>query len=362
MSVDSTTLDIFKNMAEKRVKSQPETTNPNEVKSTDKMQSEGTTQAKGAPGTKQAEPIIAPVKSSPEDSIFEALFMDRDGSEWPKIENILKQYLPVVFRGKLEKTGVANDYNVLLFLDQVNSIGEDHADRIYNAVSSFTNRGNILLIIGSKGGEIEPAYLISKNCRSSSVDRFVVSVPRRAKSAATLIALGASEIHMGSMSELGPIDPQLGQLPALAMNNALDTIAQLVSEYPKSSDMFAKYLESQLDLRILGYFKRINESAKQYAARLLEGKVVGDGFTPEKLAQHLVDHYNDHSFVIDNEEAIRLFGDAIVRCNTPEYHGGSEIEKFAKLVSNICRWIHNKETTFVGSIDDCLKVKDIKKS
>ncbi len=281
--------------------------------------------------------------------------------EWSKIEKVIKDNLPQVLNKKLSACALNSSYNVLLFFDQVNSICEDHADRVYNAVSSFAEKKDILLMIGSKGGEIEPAYLISKNCRSSSKDKFVVCIPRRAKSAATLIALGAAEIHMGAMSELGPIDPQLGQLPALAMNNALDTIATLVSEHPKSSDMFAKYLESQLDLRVLGYFKRINESAKQYAARLLAGKAVGKNFTPESLAQHLVDHYNDHSFVIDNEEALRLFGDEIVRCHSSEYLISSEVEKFTRLISNLCRWLHKKEITFVGSIDDCLKVKDCKK-
>ena len=34
-------------------------------------------------------------------------------------------------------------------------------------------------------------------------------VPRMAKSAATMICLGANEIIMSSTSELGPIDPQI---------------------------------------------------------------------------------------------------------------------------------------------------------
>gem|GEM_PF-6064967 len=34
--------------------------------------------------------------------------------------------------------------------------------------------------------------------------------------------------------------------------------------------MLAKYLSYKLDLRILGYFERVTESAVQYAQRLLE--------------------------------------------------------------------------------------------
>jgi hypothetical protein len=36
--------------------------------------------------------------------------------------------------------------------------------------------------------------------------------------------------------------------------------------------MLSEYIQEKLDLRILGYFERINESAMQYAERLLAGK------------------------------------------------------------------------------------------
>ncbi len=63
----------------------------------------------------------------------------------------------------------------------------------------------------------------------------MVSVPRRAKSAATLISLG-DEIHMGELSELGPIDPQVGKprLPVLSLrSSALECIATLCKNIPK---------------------------------------------------------------------------------------------------------------------------------
>jgi len=47
---------------------------------------------------------------------------------------------------------------------------------------------------------------------------------------------------MGSLSELGPIDPQINELPALGLKNSVDHIAELVRKYPASSEMFAKYL------------------------------------------------------------------------------------------------------------------------
>lgn len=186
----------------------------------------------------------------------------------------------------VKKYGVDN-YKIVLLFDENDTISSWHSNRIYSAATSGPQK-DILLLIQSTGGSIEPAYLISKTCRRRAKDKFVAVVPRRAKSAATLIALGANEIHMGLMSELGPIDPQFGGLPALSMQNALTLLADLSCKYPGSSQMLGKFLAEKLDLRILGYFDRINGSAIQYAERLLDGNEFAPNQTPKTLADHFV--------------------------------------------------------------------------
>lgn len=291
---------------------------------------------------------------TPTELIFDALW----NKDWKESEEVLRKNLPLVLRKAVQEAKIP-DYNILLFLDQSNPIGEDHADRIYSALSSFEERKDVLLIIGSRGGRIEPAYLISKNAKAAAKSRFVIVVPRRAKSAATLLALGADEIHMGAMSELGPIDPQLGRIPALSLTNALDTIANLVTKYPGSADMFAKYLQNQLDLGILGYFERINESAIQYGTRLLQGKTLGGNKTALELASHLVNHYKDHSFVIDKDEVLQLFGSEILKIQTKEYIFANSIDQDLRWFSRFAKLCHRKVLTYVGSFDSCMKLRDV---
>lgn len=64
------------------------------------------------------------------------------------------------------------------------------------------------LIINSPGGDGTVAEKIIELCRSYC-KKLRVLIPNRAKSAATIIALGADEIVMGHCSELGPIDAQV---------------------------------------------------------------------------------------------------------------------------------------------------------
>lgn len=258
------------------------------------------------------------------------------------------------------KNNSLDNYHTLLLYDQYKSISEFHSDRIYRAMSNGeTLEKDILMFIESGGGQIEPAYLISKTCKRLADKKFVVSIPRKAKSAATLISLGASELHMGLLSELGPIDPQFGGFPALGLANAVEKIAEMTEKFPTASDMFAKYLTDNVSIRDLGYFERINESATQYAVRLLNGKKLPDSKTVEELADHFTNHYKDHGFVIDSDEATELLGSSIIKSKTNEYTAGNEIYEFLHFMDFLFRMFKDKNMRYVGSIDNGLDLIDI---
>lgn len=271
----------------------------------------------------------------------------------------IKRQLGIHLQKLLDKSGLSG-YRLVLLYDDTYSISNFHANRIYEAVSDINKNENVLMVVVSDGGKIEPAYLISKTCKRLSKSKFVVSVPRRAKSAATLIALGASEIHMSLLSELGPIDPQFGGFPALGLANALEKIASLSTKFPDSAEMFAKYLTANLNIRDLGYFERINESAAQYAQRLLDGRNYPDGKTPEALADHFTNHYKDHSFVIDVDEASRLLGKACVKEGSKEYDLGNEIYSFLEFSGFCFEFFKKKSMRYVGSLANGLDLNDKK--
>lgn len=242
------------------------------------------------------------------------------------------------------------DFNCVFLFDHVGSMDRIHAEKIYSEIEKFTDKKNIILFLRSLGGKVEPAYLISKLCNRYKKQKFIVSIPAEAKSAATLLSLGADEIHMGPMSELGPIDPQVDGLPLLSVPNALDKIASLVEKYPASAPMFSSYLKDNLKIGILGYYDRIAESASQYAQRLLKGKLTDSSKSVEDLASHFTNHYKDHRFVIDVEESKELLGKSIVKDNTDIYKVGSRLLSFMNSVE--FAYLLNgesKKVTLVGS-------------
>lgn len=284
--------------------------------------------------------IIALFKNEPEETIKEEI--------WNHISNLsMKHNL--------------SEYRIVFIYDEDGSISPYHANKIYNALQSDKNSKNVMLFLHSEGGRVEPAYLISKTCKRLANPKFVVCIPRRAKSAATLIALGADEIHMGLMSELGPIDPQIRGYPAIALSNALDKIAELSSKFPGAGAMFSHYLCQKLELIDLGYFQRVTQSAAQYAERLLAGKTLGKEFSAQSLADHFVNYYKDHRFVIDVDEATELLGANIVKKDTREYDFANHAYQFLDVIRFFYEYVKKQDMSFVGAGADGIYTKVVKK-
>jgi hypothetical protein len=278
--------------------------------------------------------------------------------EWKNLFNLIKQskdvrdIVPQIIEHTkkiIVESTLENKYKIIFLYEPDRAIREYTVDQIYKSLPK-EKKMDILLIIHSHGGSAECAYLISKNCKEFA-NQFVVAIPRRAKSAATLLSLGADEIHLGAMSQLGPIDPQIGGLPALGLGNAVEYLASLCKKYPESSDMLAKYLSYKLDLRILGYFERVPESAMQYAYRLLENKALPKNQTAVKIAYDLVYSYKDHGFVIDKEEAKKYLGDCI-KINTSEYKLSDSIHRFLEDVQILSKSLKKKDLAVIGDLSD----------
>ncbi len=164
----------------------------------------------------------------------------------------------------------------------------------------------LALVINSPGGIGISAERIINICKSySGKESFIAIVPGKAKSAATMVCLGAEAIYMSKTSELGPIDPQiLIQKEKKKFNVAL---CNLVSSY---KELFAKatstkgnlqpYLQqlANYDSREIKEYETAIELAEDVAIRALEHgmmkgltkKEIKDKIkvflTPEKTKSH----------------------------------------------------------------------------
>lgn len=97
--------------------------------------------------------------------------------------------------------------------DAASMVNDEDVFIIENLLSTPSSKKDLVLILHSNGGYSLSAERIIDVCRNYCVrkndgSKFFVIVPKKAKSAATIVALGADKVYLRDTAELGPVDPQ----------------------------------------------------------------------------------------------------------------------------------------------------------
>lgn len=166
------------------------------------------------------------------------------------------------------------------------------------------------LIINSNGGSGNAAEKLLSMCRKKFTDGFTIIVPNFAKSAATMMCLGADKIMMGYLAELGPIDPQInaGSGEAVPARSFIDGLEMIRDNITKENDPPTMYLSmlSQVRPEIISICQAAIEDARSFAENWLTHYMLkNDPAHAKKVAEWLSDGktYKSHGKVIDHVEA-----------------------------------------------------------
>jgi hypothetical protein len=210
---------------------------------------------------------------------------------------------------------------------------DSHVHRAFmDSKASLPEKKPINLVVDSPGGMAGIAYELAMLFRSRC-GGFNVYIPEYAKSAATLLALGASNIWLAKHAEIGPLDVQVFDPERENVQSALDEVQSLerlnafalqavdagmiflASRSGKSfesllprvlhfvSEMLRPMFE-KLDTVHYTQMSRLLKIGEEYAIRLLEPRYGKD--KGEQIARQLVNGYPEHGFFIDSSEANRI--------------------------------------------------------
>lgn len=206
----------------------------------------------------------------------------------------------------------------------------------YNSLSEQLSPRDkdVLLIIGTLGGDPHAGYRIARAIRHNYKDKkLTVAIPGYCKSAGTLICIGASELVVSDKGELGPLDVQISKPDELfELSSGLDIIQALDFLNTNAMDSFKRYLieikvgsgittrmasniarkfASELYAPIFGHIDPVRLGEIQRAMLIAQAY----GQRLDKYAKNLKNNalsklmasYPDHGFVIDRREARDLF-------------------------------------------------------
>jgi hypothetical protein len=192
----------------------------------------------------------------------------------------------------------------------------------------------INVILDSTGGPLDSAFR-TVIYLSRYAETLNIYVPRKAKSASTLIAVGANKLFMSPFGELGPLDTQIRDprnptdyISALDCYQSVDyvrefgfsTLSQALKQLAAvtqgkllltdSLDASAKFaigsitpMLSQTRSLDFGAWGRSLKMGEKYAQILISRAAQIDQLKAEKIAYRLVYGYTHHLFPIDITEA-----------------------------------------------------------
>lgn len=180
----------------------------------------------------------------------------------------------------LEKIEKELDRNIITFFTSTFYpviINDRDADMIEGLLELYDNSNGITLILNSLGGSALAAERIINICRNHSNNNFEVIIPRRAKSAATMICMGAKKILMGRTAELGPIDPQVlieteSGKELRAVYYLIETYEKLFKEAVKTKGNVEPYLQQldRFDAKDIREYKAVRKLAEDIAVKVLK--------------------------------------------------------------------------------------------
>lgn len=161
------------------------------------------------------------------------------------------------------------------------------------------------LVLHTPGGSIAATESLVDYLRKIFKTDIRAIVPQIAMSAGTMIALSCKQIVMGKHSSIGPIDPQLGGIPAHGVVEEFETAKKEIKKDASTIPVWQALL-SKYEPSLIGECqKAIKWSNNIVAAWLTSGMFAGDSDANAK-AIRIVKELGDHSLTLSHSRHVSL--------------------------------------------------------
>lgn len=253
-----------------------------------------------------------------EDNSYTSILKEHNVSHSQREKRIelLKQLSKPEFNNGQKKNGV------IVHLSDV-ALSSDDVPALVNMLLKIGDVDTLNLILQSPGGDGTIVERFVSLCRMQC-RKFRVIIPHQAKSAATLISLGADDIIMGPPSELGPIDAQVlvvsgGIRRYVSAQSFIDARNGLLLQYKdlkaKNEDITPTLqMLASLDLPFTAHCESLMAFGQDVARKLLSEHLMKQKRDKKrkinKIVRELssVKRFKVHGRQIDGIEAKREFG------------------------------------------------------
>jgi hypothetical protein len=177
------------------------------------------------------------------------------------------------------------------------SLGIDDLDKnaFMAVIYSMENKKEkgLDLILHTPGGQVSAVeslidylhFMFSTNIRAI--------VPQIAMSGGTMLACACKEIMMGKHSNLGPIDPQFGSIPAVGVIDEFNSAVEGVKENPASTPLW-QTLINKYPISFLGKCQQAIDWSEEIVKTALEKCMFKDTENPKEMASTVTTFLSSH--------------------------------------------------------------------
>lgn len=216
-----------------------------------------------------------------------------------------------------ERQDLIRDYREITGANLITFISRyiDQADVVLmeEVLHDCSPEEDLHVLLASPGGDGEVALRMLKLMRTHC-RRLTILVPDIAKSAATIICLGADEVIMGPAGDLGPVDPQMetdsGEY--VAAKDIVSAVEDAESRVTRNLDTYPVYSTLLSGITMLLYERAISALQRSQALTREALKCVpGRGHSEIKkltrsLTRRLIDEPSSHAAAITAEDALQM--------------------------------------------------------
>ena len=207
------------------------------------------------------------------------------------------------YSGWLQKTGEQ--------FHNITQITDEDKDGFMSCFHGLEFSKGLDVLIHSPGGFISATESLIHYIRSIFGDDIRVFVPRLAMSGGTILALMGKEIWMGKHSNLGPIDPQFGNIAAVTLIDEFKRAYKEIVDEPQKLSVWAPIL-SKISPTLLTQAEQAIDLSRTVAVNTMAQGMFKDmeeaQQKAEKIAEELtnVETHKEHARHIHSEDLKRM--------------------------------------------------------
>lgn len=227
--------------------------------------------------------------------------------------NVIVYYSGWLQKPELSKRGV-----------QGFDINDSDKNGFMAAINGLERSKGLDLVLHTPGGEIAATESLVHYLRQMFKDDIRAIVPQIAMSAGTMIACSCKEILMGKHSNLGPIDPQFGGLPAHGIVEEFERAKKEIAANPKAIPVWQPIIARYHPTLIGECEKAIKWSEDIVKEWLLTGMLKGEKKErAKKIAGNVIEGLGSHALTLSHARHItrdqaRQLGLRIVDIEKPD--------------------------------------------